>query len=228
MSVGKKSNLYANTDRHTRMAEHFLYAGISALLLATPHFYPQAWFLSLFALIPFLWRVVNVRFSESIILGALLAGSYCFVIASPVSWVLSANMVFKLLALSLLFAVYAATVNRIARHIGLNAIFIAVLWLPLEYTLNQIAFVDQILAFPQESSGLIMRVGTMFGMLMVSFVIMLTNLLILILIKEVMDALQSGAELHIERIGRPCSPADTPLSQEARYRFATPRAPPQN
>jgi hypothetical protein len=44
-------------DKVIRFLENFLWAGGSALLIAVSHRYPKHWFVSLFALIPFLYRV---------------------------------------------------------------------------------------------------------------------------------------------------------------------------
>jgi len=132
----------------------------------------------------------------------MLALSYCFVMAPFESWAIPPRIILKLLVLIVFFVVYAGAVNRIARRIGLHAIFIAVLWLPLEYGLNRLGGINQILTLPENDSGLLIRIGTLFGMLMVSFVIVLANILILILLKEVIEALVMGAKLDIERLGR--------------------------
>lgn len=167
------------------LAQHFLCSGTTGLLLAIPHFYPQVWFLSFIAFIPFLWRVSKAGFSDALILGTILALSYCFVMAPLVSWAEPGKMALKILVFTILFVCYAGIVNRVARRIGLQAVFIAVLWLPIEYGLNRLSGISHIFALPENDSGMIIRVGTIFGMLMISFIIVLANILILLLLREI-------------------------------------------
>lgn len=60
--------------------EDFLYAGSSALILSLAHIYPAYWYVSLFALLPFLWRLTRANLSESVVLGIILAGCYAFLV----------------------------------------------------------------------------------------------------------------------------------------------------
>ena len=62
-----------HSDRSLRLLNHFLFAGGSALILSIAHIYPEYWFVSLFALVPFLWRVTRANLPDSILLGIILA-----------------------------------------------------------------------------------------------------------------------------------------------------------
>ncbi|MFC1476219.1 hypothetical protein ACFLQW_04380 [Candidatus Zixiibacteriota bacterium] len=167
-------------DIRIKFLRDFLCAGSSALLISVAHFYPEYWFVSLFALVPFLWRAACVGLLESIVLGGILATSYCFVTAPIALWLIPSSYVLKLLALNVLFALYAVAVNRLSRHIGFNAICMALLWLPLEFMLSHYTHLGSIFAFSETDSTLLIRVGSLFGILMVSFVVVLINSLILI------------------------------------------------
>jgi hypothetical protein len=63
----------------------FLFTGSSALLLSIISVYPDLWFLSLFVLIPFLWRAIAVTLLESVRLAVIVATAYCLV-AAPVNF----------------------------------------------------------------------------------------------------------------------------------------------
>jgi apolipoprotein N-acyltransferase len=209
-----------------RIAEHFLCAGASALLISIPHFYPQLWILSFCALIPFLWRVVQIRFSESLLLGAMLAACYCFVVFPLVSWMSPDNIILKLSGFCLLFALFAGAVNRIARHIGMNAVFIAILWLPLEHFLNSTVKIGNILALPESETGMVFRIGTLFGMLVVSFLVVLVNLLLFILLKQTIEALKEESELNLATSRESFIIAAINLPHSRSFTFPLSRSPP--
>jgi len=210
------------------LLESFLCAGSSALLIAFAHFHPDFWFVSLFALIPFLWRAIKVSLGESIILGALLATAYCFVAFRFESWAAPGTLLLKFTGLIVLFAFYASLVNRIKNHIGFNVIFIAALWLPLEYVLSHYASLGNLFTISANESSLLFRIGSLFGILMISFIIVLINSLILIVLRQVVQALLSQGTLSISDDKRPYPPFKEILFERRWYYFPDRRAPPSN
>jgi hypothetical protein len=207
-----------------RLLESFLCAGSSALLISAAHLYPEFWFVSLFALIPFLWRAIRVSLFESIILGGLLAASYCFVSFRVESWAAPGAFLFTLVGLIVLFALYGTVVNRIKKYIGFNVIFIAVLWLPVEYALSHYAGLGNLLALSTGESSLLL--GSLFGMLMISFVIVLVNSLILIILRQVAQVLFSRGTFSIPDDKRPYPPFKEIILERRWYYFPDVRAPP--
>ncbi len=209
-----------------RLLESFLCAGSSALLISVAHLYPELWFVSLFALIPFLWRAIRVSLFESIILGGLLAASYCFVSFRLESWATPGAFLFTLVGLIALFALYGTVVNRIKKYIGFNVIFIAVLWLPLEYALSNYTGLESLFASSPDKTGLPIRIGSLFGMLMISFVIVLVNSLILIILRQVAQVLFSHGTLSIPDDKRPYPRFKEIILERRWYYFPDVRAPP--
>lgn len=163
-----------------RIALAFFSAGTSALLIAVAHLRPEYWFVSLFALVPFLWRAARAGLGEAVFLGAALATSYCLVTASVASWEAVRASLPKLLSLNLLFVLYSVAVNRMACHVGFNAVFVAVFWLPIEWSFNRFAQVGNVFGFAGTSSELVTRISSVFGALMLSFLVVLINSLIVI------------------------------------------------
>ena len=213
-------------DLRIRFLEDFVCAGSSALLISLAHLYPELWFVSFLALIPFLWRATRVSPFESVVLGALLATSYLFTTVPVASLAAPGTFLSKLLALSALFSFYAIAVNRMAKHVGFNAVFIAVLWLPFEYSLRNYTGLGSIFTFPATDSTLLVRIGSLLGMLVVSFLIVLINSLILILLKHVAQAARSHATFQAKDPKRPYPPFTQILFQKRWYYFPDPRAPP--
>jgi hypothetical protein len=263
-------------DKGIRLLESFLCAGTSALLISVAHLYPEYWFVSLFALIPFLWRVVGrvpsplqadkkpdngvatfinrgcrvtrpIRLQQvgrvlthckrgktrhvttsAVILGMMLATCYALVAYPTELWTIPGAFLLKLFALNLIFCVYAITVNRLKRHIGFNVIFIAALWLPLEYTLSHYAGLENLFTLSPGKTGLpvLLRIGSLFGLLMISFIVVLINSLILIILRQIAQALLSCGALSIPDDKRPYPPFKEIILERRWYYFPDVRAPP--
>jgi hypothetical protein len=101
-------------DVCTCILVNFLYAGSSALMISVAHLHPEFWFISLIALIPFLCRVARASIFESVVLGALLAISYCFVTMGAAAWVVPVTFLHNLLGLNVLFILYGITISLLA------------------------------------------------------------------------------------------------------------------
>jgi apolipoprotein N-acyltransferase len=213
------------TDRHYSFVLDFLCVGSSAALLSITRVYPQLWFVSLFALIPFLWRATRVSVPGSIGLGSILAMSYCLVTIPLQDWLMPGICLPKLAVLNLLFSLYGVIINRMGKHVGINAVGIAACWLPLEYLLTRYAGMDGILNTPGPDATFFIRIGSLFGILFISFMIILINTLILYIITRIFERhiSQPGyADDHPETI---CAPREIAVGRHE-YAFPNRRAPP--
>ncbi|MCD6161348.1 MAG: hypothetical protein J7K40_02920 [candidate division Zixibacteria bacterium] len=170
------------SDNLQRFLLNFICAGLSAFILSISHFYSGIWFVSLFALVPFLWRVIRTNMYDSIILGVILGGCYIFIIFPNEAFSSPLTFLFRFFSLSFIFSVFGLGVNRVNKYFGLNPVIIAALWLPLEYLISNNSISGNIFVFTGNQSGVMARFASLFGFLMVSFVIVLINSLILIII----------------------------------------------
>jgi len=249
-----------------RLLENFLCAGSSALLISAAHLYPEFWFVSLFALIPFLWRAVgrvpnppqadkkpdngiaaflnkrcrvirSIRLQrillrtrpKSVVMpGMTLATCYLLVTYPAELYISPGAFLLKLFVLNLIFCLYGIVVNRLKKCIGFNVIFIAALWLPLEYALSHYAGLENLFTFSPDKTGLpvLLRIGSLFGMLMISFIIVLINSLILIILRQVAQVLFSRGTLSIPDDKRPYPPFKEIILERRWYYFPDVRAPP--
>ena len=168
-------------DPLLRIVGVFLPAGTSALLLSIAHIQPMMWFISLFALVPYLWKLKRTDLPGSIILGTTFA--ICFSLVVFIEGLITSPAAFglKVLILILIFSVFGIAVNRTKKHICCYPVFIAALWIPLEYFLIRYAGIGAILDFSASGSGWLIRFGSLFGLLTISFFIMLINSVILLL-----------------------------------------------
>ncbi|MFH2057182.1 MAG: hypothetical protein ABIJ61_14585 [bacterium] len=176
----------------TRDREHsadlsasFLAAAGSAALLSAARVSPALWFISLFALVPFLWRLCHVSLRGAAILGAMLATF--FVCATGMSDLVLApqTFLFKLLALNAAFAVFAVTVNRVRKAFGDDPLLIALLWFPIEYALIHYAHLGTMFPISSSGSSLMIWFCSLFGILLGSLVIILSNSLLLLILRYV-------------------------------------------
>jgi len=185
-------------DKIFRFIEDFICAGSSALIISLIHLCPAYWFLSIFALLPFLWKLTSANLLRSIILGTILGTCYTFVAFTDQILISPSIFLVKLLSLCLIFSAFGVAVNRINRYTGFNPIFIASLWLPFEYALFHYAHMENIFTFSSTDSAFLIRISSLFGILMVSFIIVLINSLILIAIRHAVKAYCSETNFSLE------------------------------
>ncbi len=174
-----------HNDITVRLLAHFICAGTSALILSIAHIYPEYWFISLFALVPLLWQLNRTTLAGSILLGVILAGCYAFVAFIGEALAAPADFLLNLLLLSLVFSIFGMAVNGAKKYIGFNPVFVAAIWVPLEYFLIRYPGMGGVLSFPTADSSELIRFASLFGLLMISFFIVLVNSIILMLIEYV-------------------------------------------
>lgn len=159
-------------------------------------------------------------------LGGMLGLCFAFVTLRIDSWVSFGANLFMLAGLIGLFAIYAVTVNRIKKRFGINAIFIAALWLPLEYVISHFADLGYLFAVTPDESGLVLRLGSLFGLLMVSFVVVVVNALILISVRRIVRALHSHGRRSLPNYSRVKYSIEELFLERSWYCFPDVRAPP--
>lgn len=213
-------------DTALRLLVHFICAGTSALILSIAHLHPECWFVSLFALVPFLWRLNNANLPGSILLGVMLAGCYAFVAFIGEVLISPGEFFLKLLFLSLVFSIFGVSINLAKKYIGFYPIFTAALWLPVEYILTHYVGLKYIFTFALADSSITVRFASLFGCLMVSFGIMLINSLILMLIELVSNRDYSFRKKSFARRTIFFSHYENSIQQRIWYYIINPRAPP--
>lgn len=209
-----------------RLLENFLCAGSTALLIPIAHLDSGLWFISAFALVPFLWRCTRVSLLESVALAGVLAASYSFLTVPVSSWATPGALVFKLLSLNLLFTMLAIAANRSAKYIGPKSVLIAVCWLPIEYVLSHYANLSSIFAFSESDGTLIIRIGSLCGILLISLVVVLVNWLIIALLGRVLQSLCAARTFSGDDRNRLSLLSDEIAFQIGWHYFIDPRAPP--
>lgn len=181
-------------------AESFLFAGSSALLLLIANLFPAYWYVSFFALTPFLFRIIKASPKESLRLGFLFGLSFFTVsmVNSPMGSPFLPS-VLKLLSGTGLFALFGWAVGWARHRWGFNPFIVALLWVGLEMGSLKLGLVvgrvategsyptPSLLGETQFSHPFFAGLVTLFGLLTVSAIIVLFNSLLVLLILKTLE-----------------------------------------
>lgn len=151
----------------------------SAALLSLVHANPDFWFVSLFALIPFLWRLCHVGRVGSIATGIMLATFFAFITGLTELSVDPAYFIFRMVSLNAAFIVFTLGVDRVKRSFGFDPLAIALIWFPIEYILISFANLGGVFSISQPGSKIVVEFCSLFGLVLVSLIVVLVNALIL-------------------------------------------------
>ena len=168
-------------------AESFIFAGSSALLLLVANLFPQYWYFSFFALIPFLYKIIKASPSESLRLGLLFGFSF-FSATLTDSFVISPlPSVLKLISGTALFTLFGWTVGWARQKWGFNPSIVALLWMGLEIGLIKFGFVGGLFGEAEFSHPFLHGMVGLLGFLVVSALIVLLNSLLVLAIVETIE-----------------------------------------
>jgi len=204
----------------------FLCAASSAILMSFAHVFGELWFISFFALVPFLWRLCHVSLRGAVSLGVMLATF--FVCATSVSDLIFAPKIFllKLLSLNIAFALFGLVISRVKKSLGFDPLFVALLWFPMEYVLIHYAGLGTIFSISSSGSSLIIGFCSLFGILLGSLAIVLGNSLLLLILRYVRRWILLGKDLLTAGDKEAYPLIDEVIIERRWYYFPTPRAPP--
>lgn len=180
------STLYTagNKPPVTTWSESFIFAGGSAFLLLIAILLPDYWYVSFFALTPFLYRIIKATPGECLRLGFIFGLSFfsLSVVDSLITFPLPSLL--KLFSGTALFALFGWTAGWARQRWGFNPFILVFLWVGLEMGLVKLGFIGGLLGEAGLSPHFIGSLVTLFGFLAVSAIIVLLNsLLILAIVK---------------------------------------------
>lgn len=173
-----------HSDKCQQLLFHFIFAGSSALILSFAYIYSEYWFVYLFALVPFLWRVSRTDLAGAIVSGLFLAGCYTFVVYIDDVFLFTEIFIIRFIFLCAAFMAFAIAVNLLKKKRFFNPAFIALLWLPIEYIHSHYIGTGGIFNLQDSGSGIVWRIMSLYGFLMVAFVVVAVNTLILLMIES--------------------------------------------
>ncbi len=204
----------------------FIFSGSSALLLSIAHQFPLYWFLSFFALTPFLYRIIQASPRESFRLGFLFGLSLFGVGAINSLEISTAASLFKLLGGTALFAVFGWMVGKARKRWGFNPSLVALLWAGLELGLVKLGFADGLFGKAGFSHPFLHSLVALFGLLAASSIIVLLNSFLAFAITKVIKAVRNTANSAIKDEKRRHLLSTCSFSTEKVYLLPEDRAPP--
>lgn len=171
-----------HNDPLLRFLLHFIFSGSSALILSIAYIYTDIRSIYIFALLPFLYRIINTDLRGSIACGLFLTLSIGFVISTgelvnaPVPYI--CNLIF----LCFTFIAFSIAINRLKKYIGLGFLLFAALCIPLEYFHKSYFEFNSIFASLKNDAGFVFRASSLLGFIFVSFILIAISSLLLFLI----------------------------------------------
>lgn len=165
--------------------ESFVCAGGSAFLLNVALVLTDWWFVSFFALAPFLYRIIKATSMECLRLGFLFGLSFFSIAAIDSLMVSPFSFVLKLLSGTGFFALFGWAVGCARQRWGFSPFVLVFLWIGLEMGLVKLGFVGGVLGEIGFSHPIFGSLVALFGFVTVSAIIVLFNsLLILAIVKR--------------------------------------------
>jgi hypothetical protein len=168
-------------------SESFIWAGGSAFLLLIVTLLPQYWYLSFFALTPFLYRSVKATSRECLRLGFILGLPFFSLSILGSGAPPPLLSVLKVLSGTALFSLFGWTAGLARQRWGFNPFILVFLWVGLEMGLVKLGFVRGLLGEAGLSHPVFGGLVTLFGFLTVSAIILLFNSLLVLAIVETLQ-----------------------------------------
>lgn len=161
------------------VAEDFLYSGTSALFLLVANLFPGYWYFSFIALFPFLWKVNRASAREAFRLGFLLGLTFFTFWSLDAFSFAPVSTILKILCGTFLFALWGWAVGLIKQYFGFNPIIVSGLWVFFELALIKLGYTSGLLTYSTFSTPFILRLATLFGFGIISFIVVLLNSLLI-------------------------------------------------
>lgn len=208
-------------------AESFMFAGTSALLLLVANLFPHYWYVSFFALTPFLYRIIKASPGESLRLGLLLGLSLFGASMPGLLAGSAASSLLKLLCGTALFGLFGWTVGLARRRWGFNPSIVALLWVGLQTGLVKFGCASGLLWEGGWSHPFLHGLIGLFGFLAASAIIVFLNSLFLLVILKTLETSKpwvdaAGEDERVQNL-----PFTRNLFAEKVYLVPEGRAPPE-
>ena len=220
-----------NTDWISRIAggaEDFIYAGISAVLLLLINLSDAYWFLCFVALMPLIIRLSRASVVSSIRTGLLFGISYLLTLSINSLFIDLWPTILGICLGCVLISGLTGIVGWIRQRYGFNPVLTAVILVIIELGLIQIGLVESLLGEVHLSLPIFGAVSTLFGFVIVSFIIVLTNSLLLAAITKIVGYVNKDDRKYPENVNARWFSIDKSGYSEVLNLVPDSRGPPSN
>ncbi|MEW5923881.1 MAG: hypothetical protein AB1746_07835 [Candidatus Zixiibacteriota bacterium] len=179
------NNRRTASNKLSDLAEDFLYGGSSALLLLFINLFDSYWFLCFVALLPLIVRLSRASEFSAVRTGILFG--FCYLLTVSLNSIPAAPLLtfLKISAGLVLILILSWLTAWIRKRSGFNPLFLAVFWAFLDYGLDSLGITPGILGRISLSVPIFGAISTLFGFVIVSFIIVLANSLLLLAIEKI-------------------------------------------
>jgi len=171
-------------------------------MLTFAHVHAHLWFVALFALVPFLWRLPSLNRGQSPLLGMMLATVYMVAANAGELSVAPLAFVYKLAAINLIFGLFGLAINQLSKRMGFNPLVIALVWFPLGFLLAGLGGPSESLLIGQTGGELMVGFGSLMGVLLGSALILMANGLVILLAHFIQRRLLRRSSVRRAELGR--------------------------
>jgi apolipoprotein N-acyltransferase len=178
-AMGYSSGSLSLSRLFSGIAEDFLYSGTSALFLLVANLFPGYWYFSFVALFPFLWKVNQASARQAFRLGFLFGLTFFTFWSLDAFSLAPVSTIIKIICGSLIFALWGWAVGLIKQYFGFNPVIISGLWVLFELALIRLGYNSGLLTHSTPSTPFFLRLATLFGFGIISFIIVLLNSLLI-------------------------------------------------
>jgi hypothetical protein len=205
----------------------FLFAGTAAGILLIARLFPDCWFLSLFALIPFLIKAARATALEGARLAFLLGCTFLIVLGLDRFPVDPLTTISKSAAGVAIFTVFGALLGWSRKRFRFNPAVVALLWVGIEFALIKLDVIASAFGEAEFSRRYFFGLTALFGFLIVSFLIVFVNSLLVLAVDRVVSYVR-GREITVSEPSenKICIPVVCPLLSQRVNRLPSSRAPP--
>ena len=219
MRMSKKSRV---------LAADYLAAGSSAMLLAVAYLYQSRgyWIISLFALVPFFWRLRRLDNRGALRLAIMLGTSFLFAV-DPAELIYQPHLFLGRLALlNMALIGFSLATNQATKCYGFSPSLIAVLWFPFISLLIRYSHFESFLVPGVDYSPLVLVCSSLFGLAVASVIVVLINAVILLFLRQVYEFVSSRKQLFLGIDRKRYFIRIENVLSSVIYFLHTPRAPP--
>lgn len=162
---------------------HFIFAGSSALLLCFAYTFADLWFFYLFALAPFMFRIVGSDLRGSTTAALFLGLSIALIIFPCSKGNLDQEYFSSVFLLCLTFVVFSTALNRLKRYFKFGLLLAGLLCFPLEYFHKTILDLDSTFLALKLDSGFLFRTASLSGFVFTALLLIAFNSLLLLIVE---------------------------------------------
>lgn len=171
----------------TSWAGDFVFAGTSAALLLIINLFPNFWFLSFLALLPFIYRSSRSSVRHALRMGLIFGVTYFLNAEINTLTIDPGAALLNLFAGIALAGILGLAIGFAGRRWGTNPVLMALIWTGFQFACIRLTGVGTFFGNIEITLPLFRTLSALFGFIIVSLIIVLANTLLLWAVEKALD-----------------------------------------